>query len=323
MITSPPLVIARFVANVCAGKTNETPSTYQAKLRRLAQWMDDHHLQMCDLTIEHVEQFRLSLINQRTVKRGKRTISGRLSPFTIHTVMSTVKHFLSWTYQQGLTHFDMTDFKIPPPPPPDPKPIRHEHALALLYAASRIGPLWERARNLAMLYMLRDTAGRISAILRADIDNLDLNNGKIYVREKGDRPHVLYLNEPCIQAIRTWLDFRPDLHPKENTLFVSQRGTSLSRSGFYSVLGRLRDAAGLHGRGRTNPHAFRHAWVRDFLKACGDLSRASQTLGHSSSRVTSDYYARWADQELKDAHSRYSPGGKLPVITITDQIHLT
>ena len=78
---------------------------------------------------------------------------------------------------------------------------------------------------------------------------------------------------------------------------------------------RLKSAAGLEGRGRVNAHAFRHAWARDALQAGEDLSRVSQTLAHSTIRVTSDYYARWADGELKQAHSQFSPGATLPVIT--------
>jgi site-specific recombinase XerD len=309
-----PLVVDQFIVSTCAGKTNETPAAYRSKVTRLVKWMDAHQLQLRDLTLDHVEQFRMSLINQRTVTRGKRIVPGQLSPFTIHTVLRTVKHFLTWAHQQDLTCCDVAPFKIHPPPAPDPKPVTAENVLALLHAAARFGPMWERARNLAMLYMLRDTAGRISAILKADIDNLDLCNGKLYVREKGDKPHTLYLNAPTIQAVCTWLDFRPQLEPKDNALFISQRGTALKRSGFYSVLMRLREAAGLKGRGRTNPHAFRHAWVRDFLQACGDLSKASQALNHSTIRVTADYYARWADGELKDAHSQYSPGRRLPII---------
>lgn len=313
---SPVRCLEAFITDVCGGKTNETPATYRSKLMRLIRWMEARRLMLPELRLKHVEQFRLSMIEQQTVIRGKRAQPGRLSPFTIHTVMRTVKHFLRWAYLHKRIRFDPTPLRIPPPPRPDPKPIAAEHVMALLLAASRHGQIWERARNLAMIYMLRDTAGRIGAILNADIDNLDLHSGRLDVREKGDTPHALYLNAPTRQAIRTWLKFRPELEPKENTLFLSQRGRRLSRSGFYSVLERLRTIAGLQGKGRTNPHAFRHAWVRDFLKAGADLSRASQIVGHSSIQITSDYYARWADGELQDAHRHYSPGIKLPIVKI-------
>lgn len=302
--------VEAFVADVCAGKTNETPSTYLSKLKRFIRFTKD--AEISTLTLEDVEAFRRSLIEQRTVRRGSRIQEGRLSPFTIHTVMRTVKHFLCWSYSRGLITFDPSPIRIPPPPPPDPKPVTASNVFALLLAAARMGPNWERARNIAILYTLRDTAGRISAILKADIDNLDLSDGRMYVREKGGKMHTLYLNTPTIAAIRNWLEYRPMLAPKDNALFISQRGTALKRSGYYSVLLRLKQAAGIQGR--VNPHAFRHAWVRDALSAGADLSKVSQTLAHSNIRVTSDYYARWADHELKESHARYSPGAHLPLI---------
>lgn len=306
--------IENFIADVCAGKRNQTPLAYRGKLSRLLHWMDDRSLTVSDLTMQHIEQFRRSLLEQSTVQRGNRAMPGHLSPFTIHTVLRTVKHFLRWSYEKGLICFDPTSLKIHPPPPPDPKPVTAENALALLYAAARFGEAWEQARNLAILYTLRDTAARIGAILSADIDNLDLTQGKLFVTEKGNKPHVLHLTEPTITAICEWLKHRPGLHPLDHALFLSQKGTQLSYSGWASTLLRIRQAAGLQGRGRTNNHAFRHAWVRDALQSGMDLSRASQILNHSNSRVTTDYYARWADGELHEAHSQYSPGANLPII---------
>jgi integrase/recombinase XerD len=311
MNTSLPMLIDQFVSEVCS-KDNETPLTYRSKLRRLIRWMDAQRLPISQLTFGHLNQFRQSLFEQRVIVRGSRPMPGKLSPFTIHTCLRTVKHFLTWAYRKGFINFDPSLFKISAPPPPDPKPVSAENALSLLYAAARFGKPWEQARNLAMLYMLRDTAGRISAILKADVDNLDLARGTLCVREKGDKPHSLYINEPTIQALTVWLQFRPELEPKDNALFISQRGTGLTRPGFYSVMRRLRETAQIQGR--SNAHAFRHAWVRDFLQGCGDLSKASQTLAHKNIRVTAEYYARWADRDLKEAHARYSPGAELPVI---------
>lgn len=311
--------IEAFISDVCAGKDNETPSAYRAKLARLHRWMDVHQLQICNFAYPHLDEFRRSLLDQNVVMRGRRLVPGKLSPFTIHTVLRTVKHFLTWLHRNGHLSFDPSPFRIAPPPRPDPKAVSAENALCLFHVASRFGEPWEQARNLAMLYMLRDTAGRISAILKADIDNVDLCIGKVMVREKGDKPHVLYINNPAIQAILVWLKYRPSLQPKDNTLFISQRGTALKRSGFHSIMMRLKTAACLEGRGRVNAHAFRHAWVRDALQSGEDLSKVSQTLAHSTIRVTSDYYARWADRELKDAHSIFSPGASLPIITPADK----
>lgn len=307
-------LIELFIADVCAGKDNETPIAYRSKLTRLIRWMDAQGLQIGELTFQHMALFRRALLEQKTIRRGSKVVPGKLSPFTIHTVMRTVKHFLGWCHRNGYTHFDPSPFRIGHPPPPDPKAVTAQNALALFHAAARTGEHWERTRNLAMLYLLRDSAGRLGAILHADIDNLDLTQGKVYVREKGAKPHSLYINAPTIEALMLWLEHRHTLMPKCNALFIGRFGRALSRSGFYAIIRRLANAAELQGKGRVNPHAFRHAWVRDALQAGEDLTKVSQTLGHSTVRVTADYYARWTDGELQAAHKRFSPGAKLPVI---------
>jgi site-specific recombinase XerD len=314
MDTSLSPIIDQFIADVCAGKVNATPAAYRSKLSRLAHWMDANRCAPCELSAEDVTSFIHSMQNQSEKRVGSKTVKGHLSPFTVHTTLRTVKHFLHWSYARGHIPLDLSGFKIPPLPMPDPKAIDEKNVTALLLAAARLGEGWEQARNLAILYVLRDTGGRIGAILSADMDNLDLACGKLFVKEKGDKPLTLYLNPPAILALTEWLRVRPILHPRCHHLFISCRGFGLTRSGWYSVLNRLIDTADLRGHGRTNPHAFRHAFARDSLSAGEDLSKVSQTMGHSSVRVTADYYARWADGELQEAHRQFSPGAKLIII---------
>ena len=306
--------IETFLQSVCAGKDNETESAYRSKLKRLDKWMSEHSLELQSLTCSHIERFRQSMQEQKTVRRGSKLVAGKLSPYTIHTVLRTVKHFITWAHKRGLTACDLTEFRIHPPPLPDPKAAEASNVLALLLTASHMGEPWERARNLAMLYVLRDTGGRISAILNSDLDNLDLCEGRLYTKEKGDKPATLFLNAPTVAALKEWILYRPQLEPKDEHLFISFKGTRLTRSGFYSLLHRLISAGNLGGRGRLNPHAFRHALARDFLNAGGDITKLSQLMHHSTIRVTSDYYARWSDGELKNAHAQFSPGAKMPII---------
>jgi site-specific recombinase XerD len=308
-------LIELFVADVCAGKSNETPQTYRSKLKRFAVFITANKLKLGRLQVGDVNAFREQLHSQSRKRNGSHVIKGHLSPFTIHTVMRTLKHFLRWSHVNGYLR-DLSGFKIKPPPLPDPKAVDADNALALMYAAARCGEDWERARNLAILYLLRDTGGRIGAVLNVDVDQVDLKAGKIFSKTKGDKTITMYINSPTIEVLRAWLNMRPQLEPVDRKLFTSLKGTGLTRSGFYSVLQRLIDCAGLRGMGRCNPHSFRHAWARDALEAGLDLTRVSQTLGHSSIAVTGDYYARWTDGELKKSHSKYSPGRNLPKIKI-------
>lgn len=307
-------LIDLFVADVCAGKSNETPQAYRSKLKRFAMYMTSKPVNLQTLSHGHIEEFRAQIQDQSVKRIGSKMVKGHLSPFTINTVMRTLKHFLKWSFIHKHIKRDLSIFKIKPPPMPDPKAVDEANAMTLIYAASRMGEDWERARNLAMLYLLRDTGGRLGSIINLDMDNIDLKAGKLFSRTKGDKHVTLYINTPTIEAMRGWLNLRPQLEPIDHKVFITFKGTGITRSGFYSVMNRLVDAAGLRGKGRVNAHSFRHAWARDAIVAGEDLTRVSQTLGHSSLRVTGDYYARWTDGELKTAHAKYSPGAKLPII---------
>lgn len=308
-------IIELFILEVCAGKLNETPAAYRAKLKRLDEWMDGYGLCLGKLTARDLKKFLQSLLEQKIKHIGAKIVKGPLSPWTIRSVLMTVRHFLHWAYLTRKIKLDLAhDLTLPKMPPPDPKAIEKRTVITLLEAAARTGEPWEQARNLALLYVLCDTGGRIGAIIGSDIDNLDLPRGKLYVKEKGNRGINLFLNGVTVIALYEWLKYRPQLRPKCRKLFLSYRGKGLARSSIYSLIERIKQNISMPIQGRTNPHSFRHAWARDALNAGEDLSKVAATLGHSTIRVTAEYYARWTDGELKKAHSKYSPGAALPVI---------
>jgi len=299
----------QFVEDVCAGKTNETPIAYKRKLSVLQKWIgrrDPRRLKACDL-----RAFDTFLRARKDKLRGNKKVIGALSPWTIRSTLVTVKHFCKWMYRRKLIREDIAaDFSVPQPPPPDPKPVTQKTIDALLEAAAGMGETWERVRNLAFLYCLRDTGGRLGSLLDASVNHTDLNAGEIETKSKG-KVGTLYINAPTIFILRIWLDQRREMADGTDALFIGRYGRPLKRSGAYWILKRLARLA--HCDGRFNPHAWRHAFVRDALKSRKvDLSQASRLLWHADIRVTADYYARWDDEELKQAHRRASPGLGLP-----------
>ncbi len=178
--------------------------------------------------------------------------------------MTTVRHFLRWGYEHNL--FPKIVLKNISEPQPDPKPIKQNTFEALLNAAQSCGEDWERARNTALLYLLRDTGSRVGALIRIDVENLDLLNGSVIVMDKGGRYSWLFFGQLSCEAIERWLRYRPQLSPKVSNLFITKNGTPLSRRNVRRILNRLAKIAGVEHE-RHNPHAFRHAFARDTLLA--------------------------------------------------------
>jgi site-specific recombinase XerC len=63
--------------------------------------------------------------------------------------------------------------------------------------------------------------------------------------------------------------------------------------------------------GRVTPHAFQHAFVREFILNGGDIRTVPQILGHTQITVTKQFYAVWSTEELKGQHERLSPVARL------------
>lgn len=310
-LASPQLnldaLIDQFIAEVCAGKTNETPAAYLTKLRFLKRFIEQQQIhEISQLTID---QFRIWLLTRKTKVRGKREVNGSLSPFTIRTVITTVRHFLRWANERGyLPKIVLKNIKEPQP---DPKPISQQTFERLLNAANSLKNDWERARDIAILLILRDTGGRCGSIARINITNLDIKLGTAIVLDKGGRYSWLFFGPTTSQAIETWITYRNSLHPFDDTLFIGQSGHAMNRRSIRRVLDKLAKIAGVEHE-RYNPHAFRHAFARDTLLAGADLTQTSQLLNHSTIVTTARYYARWSKKELAEIHHKYSPlNGKI------------
>lgn len=297
-----------FIDDVCAGKTNETPGAYRSKLRHLENFLGADYEYIDQKTID---RFRRYLLERDTKRCGGKRVKGKLSKFTVRSVLSTVRHFLRWAHEKGYIPQEVGIRNIKEPTP-DPKPVEEETVTRLLKAAQTTGETWERARNVAILYILRDTGGRVGSVANLEVDSLDLNNGFATVIDKGDQLSWLWFNEPTITAIQEWLKHRYTLNPLDYHLFIGEKGKGMTRQSISRMIKHLAKATGVTGR--HNPHAFRHAFARDALMAGADLGQVAQLMNHKNVVVTFKYYARWKKNELKKFHRKYSPGRQLPTV---------
>lgn len=288
-------LIDPFIEAVGGWKTNETPGAYRSKLRRIANQFGNREIRT--ITTRDLEAFTRGLLEE-------------LSPWTVKSTLTTIRHLFKWATENGYIERDpAAALHIPNPPAPDPKPITPETVSRLLKAASEHGEPWQQARDTAIICWLRDTGGRSCGLLSAMLDGLDLKRGRITTIEKGQQ-RTLYINDATRRALKSWLRLRGELIPITKHVFISSKTRrGLTRPGLRNVLRVLALWAGVEGR--WNAHAFRHAFARDCLQAHADLSQVAQLMGHSSVAITALYYARWADHELKRVHSKVSPGAKL------------
>lgn len=297
--------IESFIQYVCAGKKNETPAAYRAKLRQLIAHLGDRAVE--SITANELDRFRVLLLTQPTKRRGTQVIAEPLTDWYIRGVLKTTKHFFRWLADTGrLAVNPAASLKVPPRSKPEPKAAAPEVIDKMYAAAHVVGAPWEQARNTALVQILRSTGVRIGGALATMVGAVDLAAGVIQTREKGNRVKKIYLNEVARADIRRWLDLRSFVEPRTDHLFVSVTGGGLTRSGAANVWERLAKAAGVEDQ-RHNFHAFRHAFAHDALQAGADLTHVSQLMGHSSIATTGDYYMQYTRDELQAIHLRVGP----------------
>lgn len=308
-------LIDDFIANVCAGKTNETPIAYRRKLAYLVRFFGPHRA-VATIAASDVESWRRQLLSRNEKLHGSALVAGQLSPFTCRTTIQTVRHFFGWAADTGRLPFNpAADLYLPAVAKPDPKAIAPEMVDALLEAVAKSSEYpWLGERNQALIYLLVDTGGRATSIAKMQVEGLHLAEGRIEILAKGARRQVLYVSPVACQALRIWLRTRARLlkrwHVETGAVFLGRYHKPLTRQALYCMLQAM--AKRTEMAGRFNPHAFRHAFARESLQSGkANLAQVSQLMGHSSTKVTSDYYARWDDKELKHAHDKSSPALRL------------
>ena len=255
----------------------------------------------CDLTSINIDQlraWRVTLV-ERHSRWGRGSSHpaepGQLSPYTLHQFVRCARRLFQWLVQEGLLESSPAQrLELPQLPRPRPRGISARDRDRLLEAAK------DHPRDVAIILLLSDTAGRRGGIAGLRLSDLDLERRMVLAREKGRggeaKERWLYFSNKTARSIRAWLELRPDC--LGDSLF------GLSAGGIYQVLKRLASKAGL-GDG-WNPHNFRHAAIRNWLAAGMPLPQASQLAGHSSVNVTGDIYGTYPETDLQAAHEKYS-----------------
>jgi integrase/recombinase XerC len=212
--------------------------------------------------------------------------------------------FWGWCSKEYQIINPMRSIKYPKKPEPKPKAIPLEHVARMFETCGDdvIG-----VRNRALLALLIDTGARTAGLLGLKPEDLFLDERNALVTEKGRKTRRIVFTEYTTELVGAWMAIRVAAAP---TVFYNfETLKPLTRSGLRGILVRIAKRAGVTGK--VNPHAFRHAFAREYLRARGDLSTLSKLMGHSHESSTLHYYAQFTPDEVAQAHDRYSPMNRL------------
>lgn len=189
--------------------------------------------------------------------------------------------------------------------------LTREEAQAIINAPDSTGA---GLRDRAMLHLAVATGMRVSEIVGAQLEDLDLQRQPtITVHGKGRRERRLPLWRETATALKRWLRARSDGPSRQ--LFLNDRGGALTRSGFAYLLDKYVDVAARTvpsiRKKRVSPHVLRHTCAMLTLQATRDVRKVALWLGHAH-LTTTEVYLRADPTEQLDALAKVAPFGLRP-----------
>lgn len=276
------------------GLAELTLEAYRRDLQALARWLDGRGRHLHDARREDISAFH--------AEHGGavRSMARRQSAF---------RRYYAFVVRDEPDFVDPTlRVERPKIPRSLPKALAEREIERLLAAPDVDTSLGLRDR--AMLELMYASGLRVSELVGLPLAALNLRQGVLRVTGKGGKDRLVPVGEIALQWIHRYLTGpRPQLARGKQpaALFLSQRGSGMTRQMFWTLVKRHALVAGIPAA-RISPHVLRHSFATHLLNHGADLRALQMLLGHSSLSTT-QIYTLVAREGLKRLHAMHHPRG--------------
>jgi len=164
-------------------------------------------------------------------------------------------------------------------------------------------------RDAAMIELLYAAGLRVSELVNLKIQDANLEAGFVRVFGKGSKERVVPIGLYAKEKISLYLEAsRPSLLKTlvSPYLFVGRAGKPMTRQGFWKLLRKYAQTAGINKN--VSPHSLRHSFASHLLEGGADLRAVQVMLGHVDISTT-QIYTHVARERLKSIHTQFHPRG--------------
>jgi integrase/recombinase XerD len=162
-------------------------------------------------------------------------------------------------------------------------------------------------RDRAMLDLLYATGVRVSELIKLRMADLDELAGTLRVIGKGDKQRIVPVGKQALASVaRYCAEQRGKLLKGRISpfLFVTARGSAMTRQGFWKLLRGHGKTAGIFRS--LSPHVLRHSFATHLLEGGADLRSVQSMLGHSDIGTT-QIYTHVMRSRLRQTVDRHHP----------------
>lgn len=230
------------------------------------------------------------------------------NPRSLARYLSCYKHFYTFLILEKLREDNPAEsIKLPKFHKPLPVTLSPDDVVALLNAPDLTTTLG--LRDYAMLEILYSCGFRVTELISLEYSQINFDVGYVRVIGKGNKERLVPIGEVALEAVGEYVaKARPVLLKgrSSDVLFVSNRGSAMSRQAFWYVIKKYALEVGIQGE--ISPHTLRHAFATHLVNNGADLRVVQLLLGHSSLSTT-QIYTHVAKERLKKLHALNHPRG--------------
>ncbi len=232
----------------------------------------------------HVEQFACSSISRS---------------------IASIRSFFLFLYQKGRMYEDLSqDLKPLKVPKKMPEILTECEIRNLLSELRRDTP--KGLRDSAMIELLCGTGMRVSELIHLGVSDVSISSSLICCRE-GEKERKIPISLHLREVMEEYLESGRPVFVKEETqeiLFTNCSGKPMSRQGFWKILKRYGENAGIQKD--ITPHTLRHSFAVLKLQQGSDVRDVQELLGHSDISTT-----QWYLNADRQSHASKEQNGEM------------
>ncbi len=229
-----------------------------------------------------------------------------LSTRSIARHTTTIRNLYNFLIREGVVDQDPTALlPLPKQWSTLPRYLSLEEINRMIDAPDQGKPSGVRDR--AMLELLYATGLRVTELCGVEVNDLERELGIVRVNGKGNKQRLVPVGQTALRAIGTYLDSARGQLLKGRAsryLFVTARGTKMTRQGFWKLIILHGKKAGIfHG---LTPHVIRHSFATHMVERGADLRSVQTMLGHADISTT-QIYTHVVRSRLREEFDRHHP----------------
>ncbi|MFH1964703.1 MAG: site-specific tyrosine recombinase XerD [Acidobacteriota bacterium] len=246
-------------------------------------------------------------VNRDNINEFLRHLYTDKSPRSVSRKIVTLRTFYRFLLQDGYVDHDPTEtLETPKTWQTLPRYLSQDEVETLLDQPNMEKTLGLRDRT--MMEVLYATGLRVTELISIKPRDINLKVGVIRTVGKGNKERFVPIGDTAKSFIERYRELAYPILRKNNPsnpyLFISQKGTPLSRQHFWLLIKKYGKQAGI--RTPLSPHVLRHSFATHLLENGADLRSVQVMLGHVSISTT-QIYTHITRERLRKIYDEFHP----------------